>query len=122
MHVVGGWGGVRMTLQEILHKFPKVHPLEMCLRPFVIGFKIEIVIVFLLCFRPFLGQTYPEFIATGRQLIFNSSYILEAPFLNGVLSSGNTLVPCGKIINGRFDSPILSDGHTGPFVNVSTAA
>ena len=29
------------------------------------GFKIEIVIVLFLLFEPFLGQTYPELIATG---------------------------------------------------------
>ena len=45
--------------------------------------------------------------ATGKQFIFNSSYILEAPFLNGVLSSGKTLVPWGKIINGRFDCDMV---------------
>ena len=45
--------------------------------------------------------------ATGWQEIFSSSYILDAPFLKGGLSSGKTLVPWGKIINGLFESLII---------------
>ena len=68
--------------------------------PFSIVFKIEIVTVLPLCLFPFFGHTYPELTATGWQGIFNSWYILDAPFLNGGLSPGETLVPCGKIISG----------------------
>ena len=65
-----------------------------------IGFKIDIVIDLWLWLIPVLGQTYPEFIAIGWQEIFNFSYIFDAPFLNGGLSCGKTLVPWGKIIIG----------------------
>ena len=42
---------------------------------------------------PFFGQIYPELIATVWHLIFNSSYILLAPFLKGDLSFGSNRVP-----------------------------
>ena len=75
-------------------------------KPDGIDFKIEIVIVLLAFFSPFLGHTYPEFIATGWHETFSCSYILEAPFLNGGLSSGRTLVPWGNIIKGLLDLEI----------------
>ena len=62
--------------------------------------KIEIVIILFAFFDPYFGQTNPELIATGWHEIFNSLYILPAPFLKGGRSSGFVLVPCGKIING----------------------
>ena len=71
------------------------------------GSKIDIII-FKLGFKgPFFGHVFPELIAMGRHFIFNSSYILAAPFLKGVLSSEFSLVPCGKIINGLFDLFII---------------
>ena len=72
-----------------------------------IGFKIEIVIVLLAFFSPSLGHTYPELIATGWHVTLSCSYILEAPFLNGGLSSGRTLVPWGNIIKGLLDFAII---------------
>ena len=45
---------------------------ELLLIP-IIGFKIEMVIVLLFCFLPFFGQTKPELIAIGWQLILNFS-------------------------------------------------
>ena len=49
---------------------------------------------------PDFGQTFPESIATGWHLIFNSLYILPTPFLNGTISFGATRVAWGKIITG----------------------
>ena len=39
--------------------------------------------------------------------VFSLRGVLDAPFLKGGLSSGKTLVPCGKIINGRAESLIF---------------
>ena len=101
--IQGGQDMSKLGAYSYSEGFVSINSLEMESNPAGIGFKIEITMSLFPFLKPFLGQTYPELIATGWQTILSCSYILNAPFLNGGLSFGRALVPWGNIISGLSD-------------------